>query len=69
MFNSETVFRYIMPISFKLCNDTVSIVRDEAAKKIHTILLELKKEENTSEVYLGYAVDNIKAFSISTRFN
>jgi len=39
MFNSETVFRYIMPISFKLCNDTVSIVREEAAKKIHSILL------------------------------
>ncbi|KAL4508405.1 hypothetical protein ABPG72_003709 [Tetrahymena utriculariae] len=70
MFNSETVFRYIMPISFKLCNDTVAIVREEAAKKVHSILLQLLSEKaETSEIFFECVVNNIKAFSISNRFN
>ncbi|EGR27934.1 protein phosphatase 4 regulatory subunit 1, putative [Ichthyophthirius multifiliis] len=69
MFNSETVFRYIMPISFKLCNDTVSLVREEAAKKMHSILISLQKDQQTQEIYLICIVNNIKAFQMSSRFN
>lgn len=69
MFNAETMFFYIMPISFKLCNDTVAIVREEAAKKVHSILLEIAREvDDSSEANLANIVDHIRAFSISGRY-
>lgn len=35
IYNLDTVFKIIAPINFKLCNDSVSVVRKKAAKKIH----------------------------------
>ena len=37
----ETIFQYILPISIKLCNDSVSNVREKAARQIHSILTAL----------------------------
>lgn len=68
LFNSELVARYIVPISFKLCNDTVADVREEAAKNVHLILLELTKGENAEE-HIMMCINNILAFSVSNKFN
>ncbi len=38
IYDLGTVFTYIIPMAFKLCTDSVSIVRDEAASKIGDIV-------------------------------
>jgi len=66
IFTQETTFRYIAPISFKLCNDPVACVREEAARKIHALL---KALYNSNEViHRESVIENIKGFSQSNRF-
>lgn len=67
IYHAETVFRIISPISFKLCNDPVSIVREKASKKIPAVLIKLIKENE--ELYKTCVIENIKGFSLSSRFN
>lgn len=68
IYSPETVFRIIAPISFKLCNDPVSIVREKASKKIYAVLLALK-EKDPDSIYQKCVIENINGFSISSRFN
>ena len=52
IYSAETVFKIIVPISFKLCNDHVAEVRNRAAKNIFSLLksFELDPDE-MSDVY------------------
>ena len=69
IYNPETIFKIISPISFKLCNDTVYIVRKKAAKNIHKILLTFSDNNEMSALYKECVIENIKGFSNSTRYN
>lgn len=42
IYETETVFKYIFPISLKLCNDNVCEVRTEAARQIYSVINSLK---------------------------
>lgn len=66
IFSQEITFRYIAPISFKLCNDPVAYVRDEAAVKIHALLTALYK--SSDPIHRELVVENIKGFSQSNRY-
>jgi hypothetical protein len=38
IYEIETIFKYIFPISLKLCNDQVNEVRFEAASQIYYVI-------------------------------
>jgi hypothetical protein len=61
------VFTYIVPIAFKFCTDTVSIVREEASNKIGDIVDEFSTKPG-GELFLPAIIENIKGFSISTKY-
>jgi hypothetical protein len=42
IYDTETVFKYIFPISLKLCNDNVSEVRHEAALQMFHVVDNMK---------------------------
>jgi serine/threonine-protein phosphatase 4 regulatory subunit 1 len=65
IYSTETVFKIIAPISFKLCGDNVAIVRKQASKKVHAIL---KTLYNVNPQYRACIVENIVGFSSSTRY-
>jgi serine/threonine-protein phosphatase 4 regulatory subunit 1 len=69
IYQSETVFRIISPISFKLCNDPVSLVREKAAKKIYAVFLAIKDKNKEEDIYQKCIIESIKGFSVSNRFN
>ena len=69
IYHPETVFRIISPISFKLCNDPVSLVREKAAKKIYAVFLAIKGKNKEEDIYQKCIIENIKGFSVSNRFN
>ena len=64
IFSLQTVFDIVAPISFKLCADPVSIVREKAASNIYTVLLALYNTESRDPI-----IENIKGFSQATRFS
>jgi hypothetical protein len=43
LYGSDTNFQYIFPINLKLCNDTHSLVREEAASHIHQVVLRMEE--------------------------
>ena len=43
IYETETVFKYIFPISLKLCNDNVSEVRLEAALQMYFVIDNMKE--------------------------
>lgn len=57
------IFQIILPISFKLCTDPVNIVKNKASKKIYAVVLSL------NEPYQDIAIENIKGFFDSKKFN
>lgn len=63
IYDLEAIIQYILPISFKLCNDIVYTVREEAAKKIYSLYLALK-QENCDDMLV---TENIKGFFSSNR--
>ncbi len=65
LFSKDIVYQIITPIGFKLCTDAVSIVREEASRKMAFILDALY---NTSDEKRFAIVSNIKSFSQSNRF-
>jgi len=65
IFSPKITFEIIAPISFKLCNDPVSFVREEAARKIYAIL---KALNNANESFRDSIIENVKGFSQSNRF-
>jgi serine/threonine-protein phosphatase 4 regulatory subunit 1 len=65
IFSAEMIFRYIVPISIKLCNDSVAFVREEAARKVHSLLMALN---NAEDVYKEAVIFNIQGFANSGRY-
>lgn len=63
----NVIFNYIIPIATKLCNDTVSIVREEASKKMHNLVL--KSIELQDEGFKIMIIEVIKAFSLSDKYS
>jgi serine/threonine-protein phosphatase 4 regulatory subunit 1 len=63
----DIVFTYIVPIAFKFCTDTVSIVRDEAASKIGDIVQQFASKAG-GDIYLPAIIENIKGFSNSSKY-
>jgi serine/threonine-protein phosphatase 4 regulatory subunit 1 len=63
-FSADIVFRIILPISLKLCNDVVSIVRRQAAKQMYGVI-----EVMDNEDFKMCAIENIKGFAHSSKFN
>lgn len=52
IYDTETVFKYIFPISLKLCNDNVSEVRHEAAHQMFHVIQRLSAESELQEMAL-----------------
>ena len=50
IYDPETIFKYIFPISLKLCNDGVSEVRTEAANQIVHVVNNFKSESHLYEM-------------------
>lgn len=65
VFSADINFKILAPISFKLCNDPVAIVREEASKKIYALLRALY---NSDESYRECIIQSIRGFSQSTRY-
>lgn len=64
IYETETVFKYIFPISLKLCNDNVSEVRIQAAKQIYYVIDSL----TSIQIYKQMAIQSIKGFGLSEKF-
>ncbi len=64
IYETETVFKYIFPISLKLCNDNVSEVRVEAARQMFFVIESLK----SIEIYEQMAIESVKGFGVSEKF-
>ncbi|KAM3146855.1 hypothetical protein pb186bvf_001009 [Paramecium bursaria] len=69
LYQTDTIFQIIVPITLKLCNDIVSVVRKKASKQIHFVLNSFLKNDEYSKTYYQCFVENIKAFAISNRYN
>lgn len=67
IYSIDIVFTYIVPIAFKFCTDTVSIVRDEAASKIGDIVRQFATKAG-GDIYLPAIIENIKGFSNSSKY-
>lgn len=61
----NVIFSYIFPIATKLCNDTVSIVREEASKKMHTLVIKSQEDESFKMII----IEIIKGFSYSEKYS
>ena len=66
IYSIETTFRIIAPISFRLCDDLVAIVRKQAAKKVYAILQAMIASQNVQ--YEACIIENIIGFSTSKRY-
>ncbi|KAM3131474.1 hypothetical protein pb186bvf_016404 [Paramecium bursaria] len=60
VFNEETVFQTIMPISIKLCYDNVYTVRKQAAKQIYSLYEKFQDSERLQPL-----ISNIHGFASS----
>ncbi|CAD8183033.1 unnamed protein product [Paramecium pentaurelia] len=67
VFDVETVFSIILPVSTKLCNDNVYAVRKAAAKQIFELYDKFSKSQN--ELYFSVLKQNILGFANSNMFN
>ncbi|CAD8165671.1 unnamed protein product [Paramecium octaurelia] len=67
VFDVETVFSIILPVSTKLCNDNVFAVRKAAAKQIFELYDKFQKSQN--ELYFNVLKQNILGFANSNMFN
>ena len=54
----------MVPILLKFCSDTVSIVREESARKVGDFIKKLSKEEG---LMIGL-IESVKAFGTSTKY-
>lgn len=72
VYRPETLFKIIAPISFKLCNDNVSLVRYKASLQIKNILDRFDSdgspEQQDYKFYQDCLIQNIIGFSMSTRY-
>jgi serine/threonine-protein phosphatase 4 regulatory subunit 1 len=78
IFDAEIVFKIIVPITLKLCNDVVAqvrylinrVVRKKAAKQVYSLILCFNKHhDEMTDIYRHCVVENAKAFALSGRFN
>jgi serine/threonine-protein phosphatase 4 regulatory subunit 1 len=67
IYSLQTVFSYLIPITFKFCSDPVSIVRTEAALQIGSLVKKFNTEE-TKDIYLPAIIENIKGFANFSKF-
>ena len=44
LYESENIFRYIFPITMKLCNDSIYEVRSEAALHLYEVIHAMRKD-------------------------
>ncbi|CAM6005150.1 unnamed protein product [Sphagnum balticum] len=63
IYETETVFTYIFPISLKLCNDNVSEVRHEAARQMYHVIHRL----GDSAMHQEMALESIKGYGLSEK--
>ena len=63
IYETETVFKYIFPISLKLCNDNVSEVRLEAALQMLHVIDNMKY----SGLYQEMALESLKGYALSEK--
>jgi len=61
IYETETVFKYIFPISLKLCNDNVNEVRFTAAKQMYHVVDNMKQ----SAIYQEMAIESLKGYALS----
>lgn len=64
IYDPETIFKYILPISLKLCNDAVSEVRVEASRQIVHVINNFKNEEH---LFL-MAIESLKGYAASEKY-
>jgi hypothetical protein len=65
IFTLETIIMYILPISIKLCYDSVHKVRKEASRNLINILKKVQtKESDMWEVYQTMVIETIKGFAV-----
>jgi hypothetical protein len=66
LFTEDTTFKYILPLSFMLCQDKVSVVRKSAANNIANLFMKMYKSGN--ELYKISVVENIRGFHTAKKF-
>lgn len=64
IYETETVFKYIFPISLKLCNDNVNEVRFEAARQLFNVIDNMKE----CELFQEMALESIKGYGLSEKY-
>lgn len=64
IYRPQIVFEYIVPILLKFCSDSVSSVREQAAKTVANFVEKLKD----SEFLLAGLIESIKAFGTSPKY-
>lgn len=64
IYEPETIFKYIFPISLKLCNDGVHEVRTEASHQIVHVINNFKSEGLLYEM----AIESLKGYAASEKY-
>lgn len=64
IYKPQLVFQYVVPILLKFCSDTVSTVREEAARKVADFIEKLSVEEG---LMIGL-IESVKAFGTSPKY-
>lgn len=64
IYKPQLIFEYVVPILLKFCSDTVSTVREEAARKVADFIEKLSSEEG---LMIGL-IESVKAFGTSPKY-
>lgn len=64
IYDTEIVFKYIFPISLKLCNDNVNEVRQEAALQMYYIIENMADMQMLQEM----ALESVKGYGLSEKY-
>jgi serine/threonine-protein phosphatase 4 regulatory subunit 1 len=64
IYKPQLIFEYVVPILLKFCSDTVSTVREEAARKVADFIEKLSEEEG---LMIGL-IESVKAFGTSPKY-
>ena len=64
IYKPQLIFEYVVPILLKFCSDSVSIVREEAARKVADFIEKLSEEEG---LMIGL-IESVKAFEASPKY-
>lgn len=64
IYKPHIIFEYVVPILLKFCSDSVSTVREEAARKVADFIEKLSIEEG---LMIGL-IESVKAFGTSPKY-